>query len=215
MTEQPDRGNKTERRSPGAGLDSIRPKTEIGFLEDDPVLGRCTVFRGSRSLLWRRIAFLILGVGCSLVMAALGVSGVRGSVTFARWLLALWPLLALLACVLAWGILLALRDAVGPRYSDLRIGENGFAVTRGTERTVTPWSSVRAVKLAPSFWGAWSVRVSLKYPGLAWHKDDTRVSDSFLLRVDLMSVSAREAEALMSRVRNRRKDATEVAKPAD
>ncbi len=186
--------------------DSLGQTTEPGQTQEDPVLGTCLVFHGRRFWLWGRIAFLILFTLCSLVLAALGESGFRSSLAHNNLILALWPLMLVLSVVFGWGIVLALLDAIGPRYAELRVGDNGFAMTKGGDRADVYWSSVRAIAVDTSFWRQPCVRVTLDHRRAVKRNGQSQVNESLLIRTDLMSLKAQQIAVEMSAARARGHD---------
>jgi hypothetical protein len=84
-------------------------------------------FSGRRDWLWRRIFLFVLGTFAAIIFLCLGASGYQSSVPHNNVLLAFWPLGGVLAVVLGLGVVLAIRDAFGPHYVELRIGEQGLS----------------------------------------------------------------------------------------
>jgi hypothetical protein len=182
----------------------------------DPVLGTYLEFRGRRSWWWRRIALYILFVVCSLIFLALGESGYQPGLPHNALILSLWPLMLPLLVVFGWGLVLALLDGIGPRYVELRVGETGFALTKGKVRRDVSWSSVRAIEIDSSFsfWRPSSVRVTLKHPRGRPRQDQPRPEDSISIRTDLMSLRALEIVSEMSAAHERWHDQSQTPTPS-
>jgi hypothetical protein len=165
-------------------------------IENDPVLGRCRAFAGSRRRLVVWMATMAIGEVVLAWVVVLGASGFQPSLAHHRLQLAAWPLFVLL---FLGGILLlwtTLADLLGPHYSELRIGELGFSWTKDGRRTDVMWRSVSAIDVASFFYRPKAVRVSLKPRSARDLLPDG--SDSLLLRVHLMSLEAPQVQVLMT-----------------
>jgi hypothetical protein len=176
----------------------------------DPELGTCSVYVGNGSWLRRRIGMYLLFLAATAAMTGLGASGYRSSVPHNNLILALWPLGVVVAGVFVVGVLLAVSDALKPRWRELWIGQQGFAVARGRDRTSIRWSSVGAIARVRSMW--WlggAVKVTFRDAG------GRLTSQSLTIRTDLMSLPSSSIVECMAAARGGPRDRPDDASQED
>lgn len=162
------------------------------------MLGPCRTYLGKTSWAWWRLGFWAVSFGFCATIVILGVSGFPNRDENFRLGLSAWPGYAIPSIVCGWRFLISLRDVLGPRYQQLRIGEAGLALTVDKLRTDVFWGDVVDVLLSRHWLRAKYIRVTLA-PGHRQPPDDDHVD----IRTDMMSILSDQVLAEIESCRQR------------